>query len=50
MSKDKKNTKKKSNDNENKEVERIKPKLDPYKRSKVRDNDRHGRYEDEETY
>ncbi len=30
-----------------KETERIKPKLDPYRRSKVRDNDRHGRYEDE---
>ena len=34
-----------------KEQEKIKPKLDPYRRSKVRDNDRHGRYEDgEETY
>lgn len=28
-----------------------KPKLDPYRRSKVRDNDRHGRYEDgDETF
>jgi hypothetical protein len=27
-----------------------KPRLDPYKRSKVRDNDRHGRYDEDDTY
>jgi hypothetical protein len=49
MSEDREKRKKRLEEKQkHKEPERIKPKLDPYRRSKVRDNDRHGRYEDEE--